>query len=497
MEPNMGRAVLLNSKQDVDINGKLFMPNLVYFSREKSKTTPHHFKAGALNALLRVSGIMTNAPIILTLDCDMYSNDPSTLERVLCYLSDKFRKPNCGYVQFPQRFHGLNKADIYASEHKRLFLANPSGMDGLFGPSYVGTGCFFHRRVFFGGPSAYIEPEIPALSPSNIVDKPINSEQTLNLAHHVSGCNCENKTNWGSKMGFRYGSLVEDYYSGFRLQCEGWHSIFCNPSRPAFLGDVPINLIDVLSQNKRWSIGLLEVGFSKFSPLTFGIRAMGILMGQSYAHYAFWPVWFFPITTYAILPSLALLNAIPIFPEVYEPWFFLYIFLFIGAYGQDCLDFILYEGTFVRWWSDQRMWLIRGLSSYLFGSIEYISNCLGVPSHGFNVTSKVMDDDQSKRYDQGIFEFGVSSPLFVPLIIAAILNLVAFLGGILHIFKERSLDNFFIQILIAGFGVLNSLPLYEAMVLRSDKGRIPIKTTITSTTLTGVLYAISYFILKT
>ncbi|KAL3844457.1 hypothetical protein ACJIZ3_001860 [Penstemon smallii] len=463
--------VLLNSNEDVDIMGQ-FMPNLIYISREKRKTTPHHFKAGALNALVRVSSIMTNAPIILTLDCDMYSNDPFTLQRVLCYLSDKFRMPNCGYVQFPQRFHGLNKADIYASEHKRLFLVNPSGMDGLLGPSYVGTGCFFHRRVFFGGPSAYIEPEIPELSPANIVDKPINSEQTLNLAHHVSGCNYENKTNWGSKMGFRYGSLVEDYYSGFRLQCEGWRSIFCNASRPAFLGDVPITLIDVLSQNKRWSIGLLEVGFSKFSPLTFGIRAMGILMGQSYAYYAFWPVWFFPITTYAFLPSLALLNAIPIFPE---PWFFLYVFLFIGAYGQDCLDFILYEGTFIRWWSDQRMWLIRGLSSYLFGSIEYI----------------IMDDEQSKRYDQGIFEFGVSSPLFVPLIIAAILNLVAFLGGILHIFKEKSLDNFSIQILIAGFGVLNSLPFYTAMVLRSDKGRMPIKTTITSTILTGALYAIS------
>ncbi|KAK4490811.1 hypothetical protein RD792_001526 [Penstemon davidsonii] len=259
---------------------------------------------------------MTNAPIILTLDCDMYSNDPSTLERVLCYLSDKFRKPNCGYFQFPQRFHGLNRADIYASELKRLLILAPYGMDGLLGPSYVGTGCFFHRRVFFGGPSAYIEPEIPALSPDNIVDKPINSEKILNLALHVSGCNYENKTNWGSKMGFRYGSLVEDYYTGFRLQCEGWHSIFCNPSRPAFLGDVPINLNDILNQTKRWSVGLLEVGFSKFSPLTFGVRAMGILMGLSYAHYAFWPVWSFPVATYAFLPSLALLNAIPIFPKV-------------------------------------------------------------------------------------------------------------------------------------------------------------------------------------
>ena len=97
------------------------MPNLIYLSREKSKTSFHHFKAGALNVLvsllifepkctmlhmlllllfflllfffgcvlkLRVSAAMTNAPIIPTLDCDMYSNDPQTPLRALCYLLD-------------------------------------------------------------------------------------------------------------------------------------------------------------------------------------------------------------------------------------------------------------------------------------------------------------------------------------------------------------------------------------------------------------------------
>ncbi|KAK4435499.1 Cellulose synthase-like protein G3 [Sesamum alatum] len=487
--------VLLNSKQDVDSTGNA-MPNLIYVSREKSKSAPHHFKAGALNALLRVSASMTNSSIVLTLDCDMYSNDPITAQRVLCYLPNRSNRPNCGYVQFPQRYHGLNNADIYACEHKRLFLANPIGMDGLNGPSYVGTGCFFRRRVFFGTPSSYIEPEIPELCPDHIVDKPINGREVLSLAHHVAGCNYENQTNWGSKMGFRYGSLVEDYYTGYRLQCEGWQSIFCNPSRPAFLGDVPISLSDVLNQNKRWSIGLLEVGFSKYSPSTFGIRAMGVLMAQSYAHYAFWAIWSFPIIVYALLPSLALLQGIPIFPKVYEPSFFLYAFLFLGAYGQDCVDFISTQGTFQRWWSDQRMWLIRANSSSAFGMIEYIMKSLGMPTHGFNVTSKVMDDELSKRYDQGIFEFGVPSPMFVTLATTSILNLIAFLGGFVLILKERSFGSFFIQMFIAGFGIMNSLPFYEGMVLRRDKGRMPTKTTLTSTLLVGLLYGIASFVLN-
>ena len=119
------------------------------------------------------------------------------------------------------------------------------------------------------------------------------------------------------QIGFRYGSLVEDYYTGYRLQCEGWKSAFCNPSRAAFLGDIPITINDVLNQVKRWSVGLLEVAFSKYSPLTYGSRTMGILMGLGYAHYSLWPIWSIPITIYALVPSLALLQGLPIFAKVH------------------------------------------------------------------------------------------------------------------------------------------------------------------------------------
>ncbi|RVW43191.1 cellulose synthase-like protein G1 [Vitis vinifera] len=88
------------------------MPDLVHVSREKRPGSPHHFKAGALNVLIRVSATMTNAPVVLTLDSDMHSNDPQTLLRALCYLLDPDMDPNLGFVQFPQTFHGINKNDI-------------------------------------------------------------------------------------------------------------------------------------------------------------------------------------------------------------------------------------------------------------------------------------------------------------------------------------------------------------------------------------------------
>ncbi|MFS7923687.1 hypothetical protein Hanom_Chr03g00263701 [Helianthus anomalus] len=43
-----------------------------------------------------------------------------------------------------------------------------------------------------------------------------------------------------------------------------------------------------------------------------------------------------------------------------------------------------------------------------------------------------------------------------------------------------SLDTLFVQLFIASFGVLNSWPIYEAMVLRKDKGRIHVKTIVIS-----------------
>lgn len=488
--------VLLASKKDKDVSGRM-MPNLIYVSREKSKTHHHRFKAGALNVLVRVSATMTNAPIILTLDCDTYSNDPQTIKRALCYFSDPKIQPTLAYVQFPQIFRGLNKGDIYSSEHKRLFQINPLGMDGLGGPNYVGTGCFFQRRAFFGSPSTFIEPELPELSPTQIVKKPIGSQEVLTLAHHVAACGYEEQTEWGSKLGFRYGSLVEDYYTGYRMQCEGWRSMFCHPERPAFLGESPMALIDLLGQCKRWTIGLLDVVCSKFNTITYGLPRIGPL-AFAYSHYAFWPMYSIPLTLYAFIPQLALLNGVSTFPKVTDQYFMLYIFLYLGANAKDLVDFLLEKGTFERWWNSQRMWMISGVSCFLFGCIEYILSSLGFAMAGFNVTSKVQDDELKKRYDKGVFEFGVDSPMFVTLTMAAIINLISFVFGIIGILTKGMLEmeGLILQILVSGLVVINCLPVYEAMVFRSDKGRMPTKTTLIAALLVASLYMFASVFMK-
>lgn len=178
----------------------------------------------------------------------------------------------------------------------------------------------------------------------------------------------------------------------------------------------------------------------------------------------------------------------------------MYVFLFLGSHIQDCLEFILAQGTLARWWNEQRIWLIRGFTSGFFGSLEYLSKNLGFATDGFNVTSKVVDDEQSKSYDQGIFDFGPSSSsssMFLPLATAAVINLVAIFGGVMQILKgSGDLDSAFLQLFVSGFGSLNCLPTYEAMVLRSDKGRMPLKTTICSVFLAWGLYLATHFVLN-
>ncbi|CAL1373630.1 unnamed protein product [Linum trigynum] len=497
--------VLVESKADKDGDGRT-MPNLIYVSREKSNTSTHHFKAGALNVLLRVSATMSNGPIVLAVDCDMYSNDPKTPLRAMCYFCDPNLGPeNSAYVQFPQKYHGINKNDIYAGEFQRLFQIQAMGFDGLRGPNHVGTGCFFRRRAFFGPPSSPVTPEIPELQPDRVANKngSIRSGSVSELAHKLAGCNYESQTHWGSKIGYRYGSLVEDLFTGYTLHCEGWRSVFCCPERPAFLGDAPISLLDLLTQQKRWATGVLEIGFSRFTTFTYGLKSSaGLLTCLAYSQYVLWSIWSVPLTIYSFLPQIALLNGIHLFPKATEAWFWLYIFVFVGAYGQDALEFVLVGGTVQRWWSDQRIWLLRGLSSHLFGTVEYFLKFLGMAA-GFNVTSKVVDEEQSKRYDQGIFEFGVHSPMFVPPTVAALINLLALVQGLVVVLvgicsggADVAAEVPVVELLVAGFGVVNSWPIYEAVALRSDDGRMPLKTTVWSVALALLVYGTGSLLLR-
>ncbi|XXG89846.1 hypothetical protein AAC387_Pa12g1753 [Persea americana] len=141
--------VYLGSEGAMDVEGKE-LPRLVYVSREKRAGYPHHKKAGAMNALVRVSAVLTNAPFILNLDCDHYFNNSKAVREAMCFLMDPQLGKKLCYVQFPQRFDGIDRHDRYANHNVVFFDINMKGLDGIQGPVYVGTGCVFNRQALYG-----------------------------------------------------------------------------------------------------------------------------------------------------------------------------------------------------------------------------------------------------------------------------------------------------------------------------------------------------------
>jgi len=77
--------------------------------------------------------------------------------------------------------------------------------------------------------------------------------------------------------------------------------------------------------------------------------------------------------------------------------------------------------------------MIKGVSAYLFASIEVVGKMLGVSEVGFEVTNKVVDSEAAKRYEGEIFEFGVASALFIPPTTLAVINLISLVGGLARI----------------------------------------------------------------
>ncbi|KAI9094240.1 hypothetical protein K1719_026822 [Acacia pycnantha] len=134
------------------------LPHLVYISREKRPEHPHNYKAGAMNVLTRVSGLMSNAPYILNVDCDMMVNNPKIVRHAMCIFMDPEGHKEVAFVQcFQQFFDGLK--------------------DDPFGNQWV--------AAF----ETYSSTDI--VSPSKF----------LEAAHHVATCGYEYGTAWGEVGG--------------------------------------------------------------------------------------------------------------------------------------------------------------------------------------------------------------------------------------------------------------------------------------------------------
>lgn len=177
-------------------------------------------------------------------------------------------------------------------------------------------------------------------------------------------------------------------------------------------------------------------------------------------------------------------------------WVVPFLYVFFGNRAYSLTEYLICGGTSQGWLNDQRMWLFKRTTSFFFSLFDNILRVLGFTGSAFTITGKVVEDDVSERYEQELMEFGTTSPMFTILTTLALLNALGFIWGLKRlVLTELSLvlNPFALQAILCGLLVFINLPVYQAVFLRKDKGRMPTSVTYRSIMFTLVACSITLY----
>ncbi|KAL5560954.1 hypothetical protein UlMin_030701 [Ulmus minor] len=495
-----------NLIDSTDVDTRL--PMLVYVSREKRPGYDHNKKAGAMNALVRTSAIMSNGPFILNLDCDHYVYNSLALREGMCFMLDRGGDRIC-YVQFPQRFEGIDPNDRYANHNTVFFDVSMRALDGLQGPAYVGTGCIFRRTALYGfsppratehhgwfgrkkiklflrkskkatkkqedevvlpingdhneedddadieslllprrfGNSTFLVASIPVAEyqgrllqdvqgkgnqgrPAGSLSVPREPLDAATVAEAVSVISCfyEDKTEWGKRVGWIYGSVTEDVVTGYRMHNRGWRSIYCVTKRDAFRGTAPINLTDRLHQVLRWATGSVEIFFSRNNAL-FATRRMKFLQRVAYFNVGMYPFTSLFLMVYCFLPAVSLFSGQFIVQSLDVTFLIFLLAITISLCMLAILE-IRWSGiTLHDWWRNEQFWLIGGTSAHPAAVLQGLLKVIAGVDISFTLTSKAAtpEDGDDEFADLYVIKW---SFLMIPPITIIMVNMIAIAVGV-------------------------------------------------------------------
>uniref|UniRef100_A0A0A9CY93 Cellulose synthase-like protein H1 n=1 Tax=Arundo donax TaxID=35708 RepID=A0A0A9CY93_ARUDO len=439
------------------------IPSLIYISREKRPKHHHHFKAGAMNVLTRVSAVLTNAPIMLNVDCDMFANNSEVVLHAMCLLLGFDDEVHSGFVQAPQKFYGALNDDPFGNQMEVLFKKLGFGIAGLQGMFYGGTGCFHRRKVIYGSTPDSITDDKPRRtkgSPSykelqvkfgiskeliestrsvisgDVLAAPVaDISSRLEVAKEVSASNYEIGTCWGQEVGWVYGSVTEDILTGQRIHSTGWRSTLLEIDPPAFMGSAPTGGPASLTQYKRWATGLLEILLSRNNPFLLSIfKHLGFRQCLGYLVFYIWPVRAPFELCYALLGPYCLLANQSFLPKASEPGFIIPLALFFTFNIYYLMEYTECRLSARAWWNNHRMQRIVSSSAWLLAFLTVLLKTLGLSETVFEVTRKDQgtpdgdDANSAGDADPGRFTFD-SSPVFIPVTALTMLNIVAVAVG--------------------------------------------------------------------
>ncbi|KAM7253382.1 hypothetical protein ACFE04_026000 [Oxalis oulophora] len=466
-----------NGAHDIEGNE---LPRLVYVSREKRPGFDHHKKAGAMNALVRVSAIISNAPYMLNVDCDHYVNNSKALREAMCFMMDPTSGKKICYVQFPQRFDGIDRHDRYSNRNVVFFDINMKGLDGIQGPIYVGTGCVFRRQALYGydapkkkkSPAKYCNcwPKWWCLcfrSRKKTKKTKSNEKMKIHALENIEGIDDEKSAitsqikfekKFGQSHVFIASAFMEDGgvpkgANTASLLNEAMHVISCGYEDKTDWGE-ELGWIygsvteDILTGFKMHCHGWRSVycipdrpAFKGSAPINLSDRlhqvlrwALGSVEILLSRHC---PIWYGYKSGLKWLERLSYINSvvypltsIPLLvyctlPAISNYASLIFIALFISITATGILE-MQWGGVGVHdWWRNEQFWVIGGVSSHFFALCQGLLKVLAGVNTNFTVTSKGQDDGEfSELY---IFKW---TSLLIPPITLLVINIIGIVVGI-------------------------------------------------------------------
>ncbi|KAG6731816.1 hypothetical protein I3842_01G147600 [Carya illinoinensis] len=375
--------------------------------------------SGAMNALVRASAILSNGSFIFNLDCDHYIYNCKAIREGMCFMMDRGGENIC-YIQFPQRFEGIDPSDRYANHNIVFFDGNIRALDGVQGPVYVGTGRLHVRFALYGFDPPQpdkisqstnsemqtlkvdkLDPDLDLRNhgrpladhstikygrPPSILWTPRDPLDSTTVAEAVSAISCW-YTEWGDRVGWIYGSVTEDVVTGYRMHNRGWNSVYCITKRLMFLQ----------------RLAYLNVGIYPFTSLF--------------------------LIVYCFLPALSLISG-NFIVQTLSVAFLIYLLVITVCLIMLAILEVKWAGIGLEeWWRNEQFWLIFGTNAHLAAVVQgllkaYFScSMIAGIEISFTLTSKsAREDADDFLADLYVVKW---TSLMIPAIVIAMVNIIA------------------------------------------------------------------------
>ncbi|MCO5568642.1 hypothetical protein L7F22_022341 [Adiantum nelumboides] len=263
----------------------------------------------------------------------------------------------------------------------------------------------------YGRPAGMLTAEQRALSTALVAE-----------AISVMACWYEDKTDWGSSIGWIYGSVTEDVVTGYHMHNCGWQSIYCVIKPDAFRGTAPLNLTDRLHQVLHWATGSVEIFFSRNNSLLAGSR-MKLLQRIAYLNIAISPFTSLFLLVYCFLPALSLFSN-QFIVKTLNAVFLIYLLIMTATLCLMALLEVRWSGiTLDEWWRNEQFWVIRGTSADLVAMLHGLLKVVTGLDISFTLTSKPTNDNTIEEFaDLYLIKWTF---LIIPPLIIMIVNLIS------------------------------------------------------------------------